>query len=145
MIGLVRIAVRRSWGLAALPLFLGLEVLALLSRGQIWAFEWAWTTSWINGVLVLLGPAVAGVAAAEAVQRRRVCAGMLQRASAGREVVAHAVLALGVAVWAGVAHLLGLGVGWALAVVRHGELGLLDSLPIGATLLLILAQASIGA
>lgn len=141
----MRIAVRRSWGLPALPLFLALEALALLGRDQIWAIEWAWTTSWINGILVLLGPAVAAIAAAQAVSLRRVSADLVQRSTAAREVVAHAGLALGVAAWACAAHMLGLSIGWLLAVLRHGGLGSLDLPPTGATLLLIVAQASIGA
>lgn len=89
------------------PLFIGFEVVALLSRGQQWRGEWAWTIDWIGGILVLLGPVVAGVAAWRTVAARKLWADLGDLAGAGRAARAEVAA---VVLWAALCHLGGLAV-----------------------------------
>ncbi|MFN2347228.1 MAG: hypothetical protein ABR616_16125, partial [Dermatophilaceae bacterium] len=108
--------------------------MSLLVQGQHWAIEWAWTTSWMNGIMVLFGPAVGAVAAAESVYWHRQAAGSIGRAPRRQALVAHAARAVAVATWAALAHLTALLVAWALAIRAHGTFGWLDMRSIAAVL-----------
>lgn len=104
----LRHVVQLMWGSPAryvAPLFVGFEVVALMSRGQQWRGEWAWTIDWIGGILVLLGPVVAGVAAWRTVAARRFWADLGDLAGAGR---AARVEVVGVVLWASLCHVAGI-------------------------------------
>lgn len=53
----------RGTALFSIPAILGVELIALFSRGTPWRGEWAWTIDWANGATMLGGPVLAGVVA----------------------------------------------------------------------------------
>lgn len=128
-----------------MPLFLALEGLALSSRTSDWSIEWQWATSWMNGILVLLGPLTAGVAAAETVHFRRHSSALSLSVPPSKVIVSQALRVLGVTWWAAVAHVLGMVAAAIVVGVRHGEPGWLEVRLIPPALLLLLAFAAIGA
>ncbi|GAB3058659.1 hypothetical protein GCM10027053_20770 [Intrasporangium mesophilum] len=138
------IALRRSWGLPALPLFLCLEIVTLMSRDRLWAIEWQWATSYTNGILVLLGPLAAGVATAEAAHARK-HGGRLVVAMGSRGLVrAQAARSLAVGLWACVAQAIGQAATWVIVAARHREIGALEWRLVFAAFLLLLAFAFLG-
>lgn len=139
------IAMKRSWGLYALPLFLALEAVSLSSRDQIWALEWQWATSWTNAILVLLGPATAGIAAAEAAHARRHGGGFVVRSFARGQLQSHLLRVGATATWSGIAHSTGFAGAWLITAIRHGELGVLEWRLVAPSFLFLLAAACVGA
>jgi hypothetical protein len=59
----VMLWVSRGTAIFAIPAILGVELIALFSRGTPWRGEWAWTIDWANGATILGGPVLAGVVA----------------------------------------------------------------------------------
>lgn len=138
------VAVRRSWGLYALPLFVGLEIVSLTSRDRIWAIEWQWATSWANAILVILGPLTAGVAAAESTHLRRHGGWLITRQGAAGRLKAHASRALAVGTWAVAAHAAAMAITWIIVASRHHEVGSLEWRLIPPAFLLLIASACVG-
>jgi len=135
---------RRSWGAYAFPLFLILEAVSVTSRERIWAIEWQWATSWANGILVLLGPLTAAVAAAETAHLRRNGGSLLRRAGNRELAMIHAARILAVAAWAIAAHAAGLAATWLIVVARHGELGQLEWRLVPPAFVLLVAASAAG-
>lgn len=129
----------------AVPLFLILEAINISSRQRDWASDWLWTSSYAGGILVLLGPLAAGVAAAESVQLRRRKGDALFHMHGVHESRFHIVRLTALGVWVGLSHLIGVLVMWVIAIQRHGQWGWLDPRVVLPSFLLLLAFVSIGA
>lgn len=138
-------SLRRSAGLYAFPLFLALEVVNATSRDREWASEWLWTSSASNGILVLLGPLAAGVAAAESVQLRRKGSHALIAAEGVHAARFHVVRVLALAAWACIGHLAGVLSMWVVAMARHGQWGSLQPEVILPSFVLLIAFVCTGA
>lgn len=72
---------RRSQAVLVWPVVGALLMFGLFSRGVPWAGEWSWTIDWANGLVPLLAPIVAGVAAHDAMRYQRASTSLLLRST----------------------------------------------------------------
>jgi hypothetical protein len=105
-VGVLRMSIRRSVGLVALPAMLTLVVANVLGRSRGWVHEWVWAHYQYGFVTVLLGPMVAGVAGWEGARLSR---SRELIATTDRTLAAVTVAWLAVATWVLVSFAAGLG------------------------------------
>jgi hypothetical protein len=129
--------------MVALPSLLVVTGVAVMSRGQTWAGEWAWSIDWANGSTLLAGPIAAAITAFE-VNR---LAGPQWRQTARQTLRPNSMTAQVVlCVWgcACVAWLIGSAIVLALSA-SHGAQGAIPFMALGFGPITLLAYVAIGA
>jgi hypothetical protein len=104
---LLRIALRRSWGLYGVPPLLAVELINAFAREQAFAYSWAWAANWTGTSLALVGPILLAVGAAESVVAHRSNADDLVRSTVRGAGAQLALRSLTLGLYASACHLVG--------------------------------------
>jgi len=139
----VRIALRRSAALGALPVLLAVLLAQLAFRDRSWTYEWTWALFQQGFATVLAGPIIAGTAAWEG---SRLAKAADTVGTAPRNWRLFASHWLGLAFWATVAYLASLSVAVVMVIARGTPWGprVVDLLSVAAPVGLLAFEAAAG-
>jgi hypothetical protein len=87
LVGSVACRLHTRLAAVALAIYVVVAVVYTLAKPAYWVGEWGWTVNWATGLVILLGPAVAGVAAMEAARWRDAERSFVAAGEFGRHLV----------------------------------------------------------